>query len=68
LSFFPHSLNNPLIRFLYNITEPVLKPFRRFQIGGAGMSIDFSPLLALLALQIVRYLFNMIFFLPGRVF
>jgi uncharacterized protein YggT (Ycf19 family) len=36
-----------------------LKPFRRFQIGGAGMSIDFSPLLALLLLQlIIRPLFN----------
>jgi YggT family protein len=59
-----------LVRFLYNITEPCLKPFRRFQIGGAAMSFDFSPVLALLVLQfIIRPLFNnLIYLLAGRYF
>ncbi|MDD4346186.1 MAG: YggT family protein [Desulfitobacteriaceae bacterium] len=68
LSFFPHSLRQPLVQFLYKITEPWLKPFRRFQIGGSATSVDLSPLLALLVLQfIIRPLFrNLIYLLAGR--
>ncbi|MFZ3101116.1 MAG: YggT family protein [Desulfitobacteriaceae bacterium] len=59
LSFFPHSPQQPLIRILYEVTEPLLKPFRRFQLGGAAMSMDFSPLLAYMVLQfLVRPLFG----------
>ncbi len=59
LSFFPHSPQHPLIRLLYEVTEPILKPFRRFQLGGAAMSMDFSPILAYLVLQfLVRPLFR----------
>lgn len=59
LSFFPHSPNQPLIHVLYEVTEPLLKPFRRFQLGGAAMSMDFSPLLAYMVLQyIIRPLFS----------
>ena len=39
---------------LYRLTEPVLGPIRRFlpDLGG----LDLSPLVALIALQFVRYL------------
>jgi YggT family protein len=43
---------NPIVRFLYRITEPVLRPVRRslptYQIG-----IDLSPMLVIIALQLV---------------
>ncbi|NOY78610.1 MAG: YggT family protein [Calditrichaeota bacterium] len=52
---------SPLVRFLYNITEPVLAPIRRFL---PAMGIDLSPLVALLALYflqifLVRSLFDL---------
>ncbi|WP_460000555.1 YggT family protein [Paradesulfitobacterium aromaticivorans] len=54
LSFIPHSPRNQLIRLLYDVTEPLLKPFRRFQLGSAGFALDFSPILAVFALSILR--------------
>ncbi|KKM12252.1 hypothetical protein SY88_03560 [Clostridiales bacterium PH28_bin88] len=45
---------NPVTRFIYEITEPVLAPFRRLM--PRGTMIDFSPLVALLALQLVERL------------
>jgi len=54
LSFIPHDPYKPIWRFIYEITEPMLKPFRRFSIGGGGFGIDFSPLIAIFLLQFVR--------------
>ena len=42
---------NPIVRFIYDITEPVLAPLRRFTIVGM---YDFSPLAALIILTIVQ--------------
>lgn len=56
LSFIPHSPRQPLIRLLYEVTEPLLKPFRRFQLGGAAFAMDFSPLIAIFVLSILRSL------------
>ncbi|HEU5195639.1 MAG TPA: YggT family protein [Methylomirabilota bacterium] len=43
---------NPIVRFLYRATEPVLRPVRRslptYQIG-----LDLSPLLVIIVLEIV---------------
>ena len=43
---------NPIVRFLYQVTEPVLRPVRRslptYQIG-----LDLSPLLVIIGLEIV---------------
>jgi YggT family protein len=43
---------NPIVRFLYRVTEPVLRPVRRslptYQIG-----LDLSPMLVIIALQLV---------------
>lgn len=43
---------NPLVQLLYQITEPILEPFRRF-IPPIGM-IDVSPIVAIVVLQIVQ--------------
>ncbi len=49
--------SNPLSRAIHTITEPVLRPFRNLlrnsAIGGPGLRLDFSPILAMLFLQIV---------------
>jgi len=52
LSWIPHNPNNPLLRILYEGTEPVLAPFRR--IMPQGMMLDLSPILALIVLQMLR--------------
>ncbi len=46
-------LRNPIVRFVYDITEPVLAPLRRFMIFGMW---DFSPLAVLILLSILRQL------------
>lgn len=49
-------LNN-FFRFTYQITEPILAPFRNLipsLRAGGGARIDFSPILALLVLSLVR--------------
>lgn len=54
LSWIPHSPSNPLIKILYEVTEPMLKPFRFIRLGGAGAMIDLSPVVAILALMLIR--------------
>ncbi len=44
---------NPIVRFIHNVTEPVMYPIRkRFPLGFGG--IDFSPMLVLLAIIFLR--------------
>ena len=43
---------NPIVRFLYQVTEPVLEPIRhRLPMTG----IDFSPLIAMLAIYFLQW-------------
>ncbi len=42
---------NPVVQFLFQITEPVLAPIRRAL--PQTMGIDFSPLIALLLIQVL---------------
>ena len=42
---------HPVIRFLYQITDPILEPIRRFATFGM---MDFSPIVALILLQVIR--------------
>jgi YggT family protein len=42
--------DNPLLVFIYKVTEPVLAPFRQWTVFGG---IDFSPLAVLLVIQII---------------
>lgn len=44
----PH---NPIVRFIYGVTEPVLRPIRRAIRFGP---IDVSPIIAILAIVFVR--------------
>ncbi len=54
-SWFSRNYSNPIYNILYQLTEPILAPFRLLQekLGVKGM-IDFSPILAILTLDIVR--------------
>lgn len=45
---------HPIFRFIYEITEPVLAPLRR--ILPPAMNIDFSPLVAIIILEILKTL------------
>ena len=54
LSWVRHNPYMPVFRFIYEITEPYLRVFRRI-IPPIGM-IDLSPIVALLALQFIEYL------------
>jgi YggT family protein len=45
---------NPIVRFLYNVTEPVLSPIRR-RIGTIG-GFDISPIIVLLAITFAKHL------------
>ncbi len=53
LSFVKHNPYNPMIRFIYDLSEPYLGIFRRF-IPPVGM-VDFSPIAAFFALSIIQY-------------
>ena len=48
LPFFGVGYGNNFYRFLFKITEPLLKPLRRFFVAGM---FDFSPLIAMLIVQ-----------------
>jgi len=54
LSWLPNLPYNALVRTLYDITDPLLKPFQRFQFGGNGVSVDISPILAYFSIMIIR--------------
>ena len=51
LSWFPVDHRNPIVRILFDITEPILAPFRRV-LPNIGM-MDLSPLAAMLVLQFI---------------
>jgi YggT family protein len=54
LSWIRHDPYHPVIRFIYEITEPVLKPFRRLIPPMPGMPIDWSPIIAIFVLQFIE--------------
>lgn len=69
LSFIPHDPYNPIFRFVYETTEPMLRPFRRFSLNTGGFGIDFSPLIVLFLLQyLVRPVLYGLLGLIGRMF
>lgn len=55
LSWFVRDPNHPIMRVLITLTEPILTPIRnllfKFKIG--GNMVDFSPLAALLIVQML---------------
>ena len=44
---------NPIVRFLYSVTEPVFRPIRRL-IGSRLGPIDISPLVVILAIMFIQ--------------
>lgn len=51
VSWIPVDPYHPIIQTLYQITEPVLEPIRQLLPPGGG--IDFSPLIAMLLVQVL---------------
>ena len=60
LSWIPRMPYYPWLRatvdFIHQVVDPYLNVFRRFipPLGGGGMAIDISPILAIIVLIIVR--------------
>ena len=44
---------NPIVRFLYRATEPVLRPVRE-RLPVATMGIDFSPMVLIIGLVVLQ--------------
>jgi YggT family protein len=44
---------NPIVRFLYRVTEPVLRPVRR-RLPTNQMGLDLSPMVVLLAIYFLK--------------
>jgi YggT family protein len=60
LSWFPDiDRSNPLVQMLYDLTEPVLRPIREAMMGGGMGGLDFSPMILLVGLSVIRMI------LPG---
>lgn len=54
MSWFAMGGRNSIYEFLYQLTEPIVMPFRSLlQKFGVGYGIDFSPLLAMIAVQVI---------------
>jgi len=45
---------NPIVRFLYRATEPVLSPVRRW-LPFRNVGIDLSPVVVILAIMFLQY-------------
>jgi YggT family protein len=57
---------NPIIQFLYAVTEPMLAPFRRI-IPAYSTGFDFSPVFALLGVWFLKlFLVRSLFGLAAR--
>lgn len=54
LSFIRHDPYQPIIRFIYEVTEPVMAPFRRLMPTAGG--IDFSPIVVFFVLYLLQSL------------
>jgi len=44
---------NPIVRFLYRVTEPVLRPVRE-RLPTSQMGLDFSPMIVILVLYFLK--------------
>jgi YggT family protein len=45
---------NPIVQFLYKMTEPILYPIRRMLPFGLRFGIDISPIIAFLAIIFLK--------------
>jgi YggT family protein len=44
---------NPIVRFLYRVTEPVLRPVRE-RLSAYQLGLDFSPMIVILVLYFLK--------------
>ena len=54
ISWLPIDRDNPIVQFIYQVTEPVLAPIRNLiskSSMGGGLMIDFSPIVAWLLIE-----------------
>lgn len=58
MSWFNPSPENPLVRLVYEITEPVMAPLRRI-VPRIGM-IDITPIVAIVLLQLIESLLSQV--------
>ena len=59
LSFVPAWQRQPLGQLIIALTEPILRPLRSVvRVGGSGMAIDFSPMIALLIISVLSQVFG----------
>ena len=52
---------NPIVRFLYRTTEPILRPFRKILPPRRTGGIDISPILAILLIVFLEYFLKGLF-------
>ena len=61
LSWIPHDRFHPIIQFLYQVTDPILRPFQNI-IPSWRLGIDLSPIFAFIAIGFIRkILFQLLF-------
>lgn len=53
LSFIPHDPYNTVLRYVYDITDPVLEPCSRLLPDALKYPLDFTPIVALTLLQLL---------------
>jgi YggT family protein len=51
ISFFPMDQSNPIVKIVYDLTEPVLRPIRNL-LPQTGM-FDFSPVIVIILVQVL---------------
>jgi YggT family protein len=58
LSWFPAARHNALFKLLFSLTEPILAPIRsviqKSPLGGPGMMLDFSPIIAFFLITLLQ--------------
>ncbi len=57
---------NPIVQFLYRMTEPILRPFRRILPPGRTGGIDLSPVLVILLIVFLKIFLSRLFLTPAR--
>ena len=55
LSWVPINVNHKIKQFIYDLTEPLMSPFRNL-VPAHKVGLDLSPMLVLLSLQILQSL------------
>lgn len=60
----PHASRHPLVGFINTTTEPILAPFRNILPQNRQIGIDFSPLFALLVVDILHRLLTVFLLTP----